>query len=184
MAQGRTTAPDIVADRLDASSSTAPDTTSTAIARVLGAPRQTIVDMLAKYQPVADELRGFKRDHYVGGWQWSYLCSMRQLERLEAYEPTTLKDEHAIAATRRDLSVSMGIATEKTLLLSGMPTQIVAGIHEVRVSLPELAQRLAEVSRAVSAGGQSGAKTPAVVVNAESVRIQSTVSDGKSGDLA
>jgi len=43
----------------------------------------------------------------------------------------------------------MGISSDKAMVLARHPTTIVAGIHEVRIALPELAQRLAQVSRMV-----------------------------------
>lgn len=85
---------------------------------------------------------------------------MSQLARLATYETASLKDEHVVAATRRDISVSMGIATEKTLLLNGMPSAIVGHLHEVRIDLPGLVSRLADVSSAMR-------QIPAVVVEAE-----------------
>jgi hypothetical protein len=56
----------------------------------------------------------------------------------------------------------MGIATEKTLLLAGQPTQIVAGIHEHRLALPALLAKLQDVTRRIGPQtGSAAAKTPA-----------------------
>ena len=33
---------------------------------------------------------------------------------------------------RKDLAITLGISSEKTMLLAGHPTAIVAGMHEVR----------------------------------------------------
>ena len=43
----------------------------------------------------------------------------------------------------------LGIATDKILLLSGMPTQITAHFEEIRVTLPQLLRRLDAVDAEV-----------------------------------
>jgi ABC-type uncharacterized transport system ATPase subunit len=58
---------------------------------------------------------------------------------------------------RQRAAIAMGIATEKALLLSGQPTQIVAGLHEVRVEIPALLLRLQSVGRRL--GLQTGSAT-------------------------
>ena len=52
--------------------------------------------------------------------------------------------------------VSAGISTEKTLLIRGVPTQVVTNIHEVRVSMPEIMEKLAIAARVLSTHQRKG----------------------------
>ena len=94
----------------------------------------------------------------LAGWQYSWRVYLRDLADLETLTPTTLQDRKLLATVKRDLAVAQGIATERTLLLAGHPTQIVAGLHAVRVSLPDLAAKLARVVLALTA--ETPAETP------------------------
>ena len=51
-----------------------------------------------------------------------------------------------------DGGVIGGIAPERALLVSGQPTAIIAGVHEHRHALPQLAGVLAEVARRLGPG--------------------------------
>lgn len=48
-----------------------------------------------------------------------------------------------------------GIATDKVLVLAGRPTAIVAGIHEVRYTLPQLTERLLRVAGSLPAKAET-----------------------------
>jgi cob(I)alamin adenosyltransferase len=43
-------------------------------------------------------------------------------------------------------AIAAGVATDKVLLLAGRPTSIVAGLHAIQASLPDLARTLARVA--------------------------------------
>ena len=47
-------------------------------------------------------------------------------------------------------SIAAGVATDKLLILAGRPTSIVAGLHEIRHSLPQLAATLSRVATRIS----------------------------------
>lgn len=47
-------------------------------------------------------------------------------------------------------SIAAGVATDKLLVLAGRPTSIVAGLHEVRHSLPQLAATLTKVAEIIN----------------------------------
>lgn len=47
-------------------------------------------------------------------------------------------------------SIAAGVATDKLLVLAGRPTSIVAGLHEVRHSLPQLAATLSRVAEIIN----------------------------------
>ena len=96
--------------------------------------------LLAKQVPVVSELSKFKRDEILAGWQWMYLDALARVQD---------DDDKISWGDRRNAAVVLGIASEKILLLNGHPTQLVGHLHEVRIDLPLLAQRLADVSRAV-----------------------------------
>lgn len=152
----KATPPEIVLAGLDALPAT-----GKAIARTIGVSEPTVSRLLAKYQPVADTLRNLKRDHFVGGWQHTYLLAYDQLVEAAGMSATTLKEQRDRASIQRDLAVTMGIATERVLLMTGQPTQIVGHLHEVRITLPDLAAKLAAVGQAISS------TPPPVVVEAE-----------------
>lgn len=150
------TAPETVSAILDTASTASPLNSPThpylptgAIARVVGVSQDTVANMLAKHQPVADTLRSLQRDHLLGAWQWNFLSAYDQVTELASIATPTLKERRDKAAIQRDLSVTMGISTERALLLTGQATQLVGHLHEVRVSLPEIASRLAEVGKAL-----------------------------------
>lgn len=109
------------------------------IAHTTGLSEATVSRLLAKQGPVVSLLKAVKRDEMLAGWQWLYLDT---LDRVQDAPQMTMSD-------RRNAAVVMGISSEKVLLLSGQPSQIVSHLHDVRVSLPEIASRLADVGRAL-----------------------------------
>ena len=158
------TPPGVVLEILDQAAVATPTNNAhlptAAIARAVGVSQDTVQRMLAKHQPVAETLRNLQRDHLLGAWQWTFLSAYDQVTELADVATPTLKERRDKAAIQRDLAVTMGISTERVLLLTGQPTQLVGHLHEVRISLPQLAARLADVSRAIVG-------TPPVVVEGE-----------------
>lgn len=116
-----------------------PDASTRNLSAITHLSRDSINRLLAKQRPVVEALRQVKRDEIMGGWQWLYLDS---LDKLQSDPKITWSD-------RRNAAVTMGIATEKVLLLAGQPTQIVGHLHEVRAELGPLAARLLEVTKAI-----------------------------------
>lgn len=112
------------------------------ISRETGAPRVTVQRILATMQPQVNDLRTLKRDEMLTAWQSVYFDTYQEF--FDKAQAGTLTP-----TGRKDLAITLGISSEKSLLLSGHPTVLVGGIHELRISLPEIAQRLAEVSRAI-----------------------------------
>ena len=53
-------------------------------------------------------------------------------------------------ADAKAYAIAAGVATDKLLVLAGRPTSIVAGLHEVRHSLPQLAATLAQVANMIN----------------------------------
>lgn len=114
------------------------------VARQVGVSRQSVARVLEGTTGV-EELSDFQRAKFLGGWQYLYLHGLTQLRELP--EPTTLKDHRDVAAARRDIAVALGISTEKALLLTGQPTEIIAQVHTLRAHLPELIGKLVEVAK-------------------------------------
>ncbi len=52
-------------------------------------------------------------------------------------------------------SIAAGVATDKLLVLAGRPTSIVAGLHEIRSSLPQLAATLSRVAEIINVGKEA-----------------------------
>ena len=53
----------------------------------------------------------------------------------------------------RTYAIAAGVATDKLLLLAGRPTSIVAGLHEVRHTLPQLPATLSRVANIIDLEG-------------------------------
>ena len=137
MAQGLETTPDAALAAL-ALSAADPSLTQRELAATLGLGKSTVTTLLRRYEPVAHELRTVKRDLFTGLWQYAALENIDALEQHKAKGTLTAGD-------RRNYIVAAAVASEKALLFAGQPTQIVAGMHEVRVALPDLLAKLAEV---------------------------------------
>ena len=149
MARGQPTTLDHAATILDASAAN-PDLSHRQLSAVTALDRKTIDRLLEKQVPVVGALSQLKRNEMLAGWQWLYFDSLVKVQ----------DDQKMSWGDRRNAAVVLGIATEKVLLLTGQPSQIVGHLHEVRISLPQLAARLADVSRAIVG-------TPSVVVEGE-----------------
>ena len=130
--RGYKTPPEKVVQVLDAASVT---TSGPALARMTGVADKTARDLLERYTPLANVLRDFKRDHFVSGHQWLYLETLDALQAESAAGTLTFQ-------RRQQGATTMAICTDKVLALNGMPTQIVANLHEVRINLPEIMGRL------------------------------------------
>ncbi len=97
---------------------------------------------LKRWEPVLGALTSLRKDFWIGAWQW---IGMKSFERMQ--EPGIKAKDF------RDFAVSMGVATDKTMILCGMPTQIVVGVHEHRLQLPALLDKMRDVSARLSASG-------------------------------
>jgi hypothetical protein len=123
------------------------DASHLGIARAMGAPPSTVRDILLRWEPVVGELRQHKKDLLLGTWQWLYLDTLDDLVNRRESGTLTPRD-------RQTLTWTMGVATDKVQVLAGLPTAIVAGMHEVRMTLPEVASRLATLASRVITDGK------------------------------
>lgn len=149
-----------------------------AIAKRLNLPvptaRRVAAEIRSVYFPTAIEARNVKLERLKTLW------GMRAEEALAQLTP-----ERMSGASPRDLAIIAGIATEKVLLLRGLPTQIVKSESD-RVKVGELARafieeadrrghelKLTAESREVSVtykGQRSGREQP---IDVESIAIES-----------
>lgn len=83
-------------------------------------------------------------DEMLAGWQWLYLDTLNALQDGVESGTLTYRD-------RQSAAITLGISTEKTLLLAGMPTAIVSNISDVRHELGPLMARLIAASNRVAA---------------------------------
>lgn len=60
------------------------------------------------------------------------------------------------AAAAQKWSISAGIASEKTLLMKGRPTEIVANLHAHRHDLSDVMEKMAKAARVVSVHQRKG----------------------------
>src|SRR6266850_2790143 len=88
---------------------------------------RTVRGLLRKHGAAVNLLREFKRDLFLSVWQRFFLNTVETFDQAQVAGNLTWGD-------RQRAAIAMGIATEKALLLSGQPTQIVAGIHEHRLA--------------------------------------------------
>ena len=124
-------------------------------------------------KPVAKNKPSNNTTHYLKALGGADKDS-RQLGELEVIEPSKpvrLKDQ-ALISRWQDISfrtmvklnaaldndrpndakayaIAAGVATDKLLVLAGRPTSIVAGLHEIRHSLPQLAATLSQVAKQI-----------------------------------
>src|SRR3990167_698880 len=150
----------------------APRSLVNSISRVVGVAPGTVAQLLDRQRPVVRELSSYKRDEFLAGWQWFYLQSLAQLQD----DWTGMK-----WSERRDAAVIMGIATERGALVAGQPTSIVAGVHEHRHELPQLAETLALVARRL---GASAPRPPAPIINVIESEHQGIPSRGPAIETA
>lgn len=136
-----------------------PEATTSQVARSLGMAKQTVKDLLARQQPVADTLRQLQRDVLLGGVQWLYLDTLKQAQEDQANDQLSYND-------RRQVAITLAVCVDKALLLSGQPTAIVAGVHAHRHELGAVADKLAAVARALD-GPRRELALPLNVPNSE-----------------
>lgn len=111
------------------------------ISRQTGVPRRTVRSILEHLGPEVETLKQSHRDEMITAWHDTFFGAYEQMR----HDPTS--------NDRKNLAITMGISTEKVQLLSGQPTALVANLHEVRVSMPELVARLGQVARIIDAEG-------------------------------
>src|SRR2546426_8562986 len=99
-------------------------------------PWVTLKQYVDRYAAAISVFRDLKRDELTAAWYDLFARAANQSRNTE----TTSSD-------LRNHAVTMGVATEKLQLLHGMPTQIVANLHEHRLDMTAIAQRLANVAR-------------------------------------
>lgn len=132
-----------------------PDLTQEEIGTACGVSEATVSRLLRRYEPVSSALRSVRRDLFTSLYQAAAIESVDAMYAMKSAGKLT-------AADRRNYAVSSAVFAEKALLFAGQPTQIVAGMHEVRVELPALMARLAEVGTRMRAltgttgGGEAG----------------------------
>lgn len=97
-------------------------------------------DILSHLGPEIDALKKSHVPEMLAAWHDTFFGAYDGMRKADL----SPKDRQALAIT-------MGISTEKVQLLSGQPTQLVANLHEVRVSMPELVSRLGQVARIIEA---------------------------------
>jgi len=86
----------------------------------------------------SSELRTFQQDILIAGQQYVFLVALQALQKGARRNTLTGMEIQRLATT-------MAIATDKTLLLSGRPTSVVAGMHQVRHALPDILAKLLRV---------------------------------------
>ncbi len=139
------TAPEKILAICDAAASN-PEAPARAIADVTGVPVRTVRELLHKYAPVTNELKDYKRDYLTGMWQG---VAVGALDRL--YNASH-SGEPGGSRTAVDWAKVAGIATDKVLLMHGMPTSMVGVVGEIRLSMADIAQKLLRVSGEVIEG--------------------------------
>ena len=105
---------------------------------------RTVRGLLRRHGAAVNLLRELKRDLFLSVWQRFFLDTADTLDQARAAGTLSWGD-------RQRAAIAMGIATEKALLLSGQPTQILADIHEHRLDLPDLITKLRSVSERIAA---------------------------------
>jgi hypothetical protein len=136
---GRKTPPETIDQIVQAGAAGVP---AAVIAQETELTERMVRGLLRKHGAAVNLLRDFKRDVYLSVWQRIFLETVEALDQARVAGTLTWGD-------RQRAAITLGIATEKTLLLSGQPTQIVAGIHEHRLALPALLARLQGVGRRI-----------------------------------
>ena len=109
------------------------------IAKALGVSRRTVRDMLEQVGPEVEAFKKPMRDEMLVAWHDTFFSAYQEMQA----QPS--------ANDRKNLAITMGISTEKVQLLSGQPTALVANLHEVRISMPELIQKLGRVANVLEA---------------------------------
>lgn len=125
---------------------THPEDSQETIARDLEVSEASVSRLLRRYGPVSHALKGINRDLFTSAFQFAAIESLDTMYADKA-------DGKLTAGDRRNYAVSSAVFAEKALLFAGQPTQIVAGMHEVRVEMPALLAKLAEVGSRIKALG-------------------------------
>ncbi len=121
----------------------APSDTFEYQAQAMGMSESTVTGLLKRWEPVVQPLRAIRRDLFTALWQYAAAENMDAMYEHKARGNLTAGD-------RRNYMVAAAVASEKALLFAGQPTSIVAGIHEHRLALPELLEKMREVSAKLS----------------------------------
>ena len=122
-----------------------PGATQRELAERVGISHRTVGNLEKRFEAVLRPFTQVKRDLFTAVYQYSALENMAALEDHKALGTLTAGD-------RRNYLTASAIAFDKSQLAAGQPTQIVAGIHEVRVNLPALLERLALVQGKIIEG--------------------------------
>lgn len=113
------------------------------IATQLRLPRRTVRDVLTRHAARVELSRPAQTEHQLIQWNAAFNGASEKLRDI-------MDGEHQGSTTdQRNYTIMMGISQEKILLLTGQPTQIVAGLHEVRHQLGPLLERLHAVNERV-----------------------------------
>lgn len=147
--------PDLARSAILAAHTADPSVLQQDLAEDFGVSEASVSTLLRRYEPVTHALKSVRRDLFTGAWQFA---ALENLDAMYAQKAAGTLN----AGDRRNYMVAAAVASEKALLFAGQPTQIVAGMHEVRVELPALMARLAEVGTRMRAltgttgGGEAG----------------------------
>jgi len=99
----------------------------------------TIARMLRRHAPLADALKNVDLEYFKAGWRWVYSHTLEDWIKKRETGDLTSGDS-------KNYAVTLGIASEKYLLLCGQPTQIVGNVHEVRLDISAIAVKLRQVA--------------------------------------
>ena len=86
------------------------------------------------------ELKTFKRDEVMIGWQHLWFRTYQDI--VDGLDATPKMDSR----TRLGLMTCLGIAHDKIAALAGVPSVVERHIHEHRLELPALAERLMRIA--------------------------------------
>ena len=78
------------------------------------------------------------------------------------------------AKTRQTCAITLGICTDKLLLLDGKPTQTVLNVHEVRGSLPDLLAKLTGVRAAIEITASAAPITEIGISDVKAIPVATT----------
>jgi hypothetical protein len=123
--------------------------TPTKIAKATRTTTRTVRKILDELAPQVMDMRLMKRDELSTAWQNTFFLNYG-----------TQLDPQSTSNDRKNSAITMSIATEKMHLLNGLPTSIVAGIHEHRHEIPQLLAKLQRIRTQLPEVIESGSEDP------------------------
>src|SRR5262245_61444625 len=141
MPRGRRTSPEKTQAILEAAGC---GVSHAAISRQTGVAQRTVGELLAKHSPMVERFKDLNEPGMRAVWRKFLEDGFEDYSAARDAGKLTARD-------RQSYAVSMAISSEKLLLVHGRPTATVENIHEIRVSLTDVAEKLLRVGGAVSA---------------------------------